>query len=61
MKRDTKNELINRMAQSLQRCAYIIETIAHLQGREMLLLPTAANARDLVAQAKKLLGIEKKA
>jgi hypothetical protein len=35
---------------SLKELAFIVETVAHLQGKERELLPAADNARALIAR-----------
>lgn len=42
------------MIKALQECAFAVESVAHLQGREKLLLPFADAARDAIAEVRAL-------
>jgi hypothetical protein len=48
--------LIAAMAKSLAELAFIVESVAHLQGHERELLPVAERARALIAEANLGLG-----
>jgi hypothetical protein len=41
---------LSTVISSLRELAFIVETVAHLQGKEAALLPAADNARALIAK-----------
>ena len=40
--------------QALKDAAFALETVAHLQGHEQLLLPVAQQLRDMLARIKEV-------
>lgn len=52
--KETKEKVLNvfknqeRIVKSLKKCAFTIETVAHMQGREAMLLPVSDEARDII-------------
>jgi len=38
----------NALMESLAECVFVVETVAHLQGKERSLLPMADRARELL-------------
>lgn len=42
------------MIKALELCAFAVESVAHLQGRERELLPFSDQARDAIAQVREL-------
>jgi hypothetical protein len=49
---DPRDELIMQLAKSLGECAFVVETVAHLQGKERELLPISERARALLVHVK---------
>ena len=41
---------MERILNSLNELAFIVETVAHLQGKEKTMLPAAERARDLITK-----------
>lgn len=48
--------LVKQLVTALKQTTFVVESVAHLQGKEAELLPLADHARKLIAQAEDICG-----